>query len=85
MICEKCREQGLKSTIQSFGGTSTLAGYIPFYDEDGNYHSHDGNTITYSYQCSNGHRFDVSKNGSPCFVSGCDWNDSIKETVTYYD
>lgn len=50
MICEKCAEQGLKSRVTSSGdGSMTLASSYNFYDENGDYHSHNPNTVTSEY------------------------------------
>lgn len=55
MICSKCKELDLKSTIQSRGYSRTLMGFNPFYDTEGVFHSHDENITTACYMCSNGH------------------------------
>lgn len=60
IICEKCKNEGLKSTIQApMYGTTTLLAYSPgYYDEDGIYHPNKNpNRTTYTYTCSNGHTF----------------------------
>lgn len=61
MICPKCKEEEKKSTVYQGISTSTLIGYTSYYDEDGIYHSHDPNSSTTNYSCSNGHCFSVSK------------------------
>ena len=50
MICEQCREQGLKSKV--FPGTTfvTAMAWQPYYDEDGNYVNNDPNVHTTDYQ-----------------------------------
>ena len=75
MKCPKCGELGLKSRVQSKGGTSTLLGTNGWYDEDGNYHYHDGNTTTTVFFCSEGHTFVIRKKGSPCisYPEKCDY------------
>ena len=56
MICPKCKELGLKSTIQmSQGGISTLMAADYHYDEEGKQHCHDPNSHTSVCYCSNGH------------------------------
>ena len=71
MKCEECVEAGLKSRVTGGGGSRTLLGHSPYYDEDGIYHNHDPNTITRSYSCSNGHRW-VTKGKGECPADGCD-------------
>lgn len=55
MKCPECGKQGLKSTIQVGNSSATLMRAYPFYDEDGNRHMHDPNTVSTEYACSNGH------------------------------
>jgi hypothetical protein len=57
MICPICKEQGLKSTVTTQGGGSTLMGYTPYYDESGRLHHHDNNTRSTLGNCSQGHSF----------------------------
>lgn len=66
MKCPRCEKEGLKSYYYlSSGGGSTCAGWIPFFDEDGKYHSHDPNTTQSESHCSNGHKF-IHKYMSKC-------------------
>jgi hypothetical protein len=39
---------------------TTLMYCAPFYDEAGRFHSHNPNTTTTQYSCSNGHRWSES-------------------------
>lgn len=70
MKCPECVKEGLKSTVHSHGGMTTLLYCAPYYDEEGNYHDHDWNTTTNSYECSNGHKFSTKHSGS-CW---CGWS-----------
>lgn len=70
MICPKCKEEGRKSTITSCGCTSTLMGWSPYYDEEGNYHSHDPNGLREQAYCSNKHKLDIRRL-RPCRVETC--------------
>jgi len=63
MICPRCKELRLKSKVYDHGGRKTLMSHSPYYDEEGKYHSHDPNTVTYDYACSKGHRFTHSYRG----------------------
>lgn len=65
MKCPECVEAGLRSTVRDQGGMVTLVGYHPYYDEDGLYHSHDPNTRTTIFVCSNKHSW-IVKSKSPC-------------------
>lgn len=79
MICTKCKELGQKSTIRIGTSMSTCANYQPYYDEEGVYHSHDGNSHSTTYHCSNGHNIYVSQTGT---CPNCDFGkDSYKVTV----
>ena len=55
MKCPICVESGLKSEVYPTGETVTLMSFQPWYDEDGDYHSHDGNRRRSNYSCSKGH------------------------------
>lgn len=80
MICEKCREEDLKSSIRSRGCSRTLLSCSPYYDEAGVYHSHDYNTSSCGYECSNGHRFTIhSKLSCP----SCDFGGDKK--IVYHE
>lgn len=76
MICPKCKEEEKKSIVYAGYGMSTLVGYTPYYDEDGKYHSHDPNSNTTNYTCSNGHSFSVSRK-SPC--PNCDYGKDFEK------
>ena len=66
MICPKCKELGLKSTIKGNGyGTSTAMANHPYWDEEGVYHSHSLNISTFEYTCSKGHSL-VQSGHNPC-------------------
>lgn len=69
MICPQCKEEGRTSTVQDLGTTSTLMGYIAFYDEQGKRHDHNDNSITSYCKCSNGHEFEYRHQNS-CW---CGW------------
>ena len=75
MKCPACAKQGLESVVTPGIGLCTAAYYIPFHDEDGNYHHHDENLTTTGYSCSNGHKWTESEKES-CPHEGCDWNDN---------
>jgi hypothetical protein len=84
MICEKCKEEGKRSTVsRDFGTISTDMAFYPDWDEEGVYHYHDGNISTSSFRCSNEHRFTVRQHGSICGAPGCDWNSKVKTEITY--
>ena len=76
MKCPECEKQGLKSNV-FHGSGSTTDMYCPeFYDEEGKLHHHDMNTITQSFNCSNGHSW-VSSYHQPCW---CGWPVKKKES-----
>lgn len=50
-----------RSRVMTHGGTCTLLGYSPYYDEDGMYHIHDPNWRSNRYTCSNGHEWHISR------------------------
>ena len=76
MRCPECETSGTKSKVFPQGGTVTLLGFEPFYDEDGNYHRHDPNTITSGYRCSEGHSW-TSRRKAACPHKECEWNNDL--------
>ena len=70
--CPECVEQGQRSKVFEQGSTKTLLGWRPFWDEDGKRHSHDPNTVTSYYKCSNGHVWGT-KSKVPCPNPDCDY------------
>jgi hypothetical protein len=67
MKCLECVKNNQTSRVSVGGSTTTLMGFTPFYDEDGRYHSHDPNTKTTYYSCSNGHSWtETSKSKCWC-------------------
>lgn len=66
MICPECKSEGKTSKVFVGLTSKTLVGFPSFYDEKGVFHSHDPNTITTDYRCSNGHTWvESSKNACP--------------------
>ena len=55
--CPSCVREGTRSTVTvGGGGFVTLMGWSPFYDENGNYHTHNPNDTGWQYwKCSAGH------------------------------
>lgn len=72
MKCSTCAKQGLRSRVTPGVGSMTLMYFAPFYNEDGAYHHHDGNTMTTPYSCSHGHEWMETSNPS-CPNISCDW------------
>jgi hypothetical protein len=76
MICEECKKEGKKSTVRLGRCTATLMGFDPYWDKEGVYHDHDGNTLMTDYRCSNGHSWcEISK---PNKCPGCNWPEEEK-------
>lgn len=69
VFCAECKAQGLKSRVMPGMSFSTLMSWDPYYDEEGHYHSHDPNTVTTAYMCSNAHRWQA-KRKHPCPTCG---------------
>ena len=80
MRCPVCVEQGQTSTVfVPTGGVVTLMLGQRYYDEQGRYHDHDPNSHTYSYSCSNEHRW-VETIYDLCL--NCDFNAGRNSTRT---
>lgn len=76
MKCPVCSEKELKSCVYVGMSTSTLMYCAPYYDEDGEYHSHDSNTHAINYSCSNGHDWIESSTG---ICPSCDFGKNSKQ------
>jgi len=60
MICDKCKEAGIKSGKVYVGYTSeTMVGSQRYFDGDGKEHEHNPNCMITSYSCDQGHSFSV--------------------------
>lgn len=55
VICPVCAAANQRSTVWSGGTGTTCAGFTPYWDDQGVYHSHDTNRHRTRYNCSNGH------------------------------
>ncbi len=80
MICQKCKEEGKESRVQSSGAMSTLLASFPYYDEQGRYHSHNPNRVSNSYSCSNGHKFTITGRDK-CPNPDCSYGNEEKSLV----
>jgi len=76
MKCPVCEKENLKSRVYPGVSMRTLMYCTPYYDEDGNYHSHDSNTTTTNYSCSNGHQWSESSKG---VCPSCDFGKDSKK------
>ena len=76
MRCPTCVANKQESFVYPGMSRTTCAYYQPFYDKEGKYHHHDGNTTTTDFSCSNGHQWIDNQNGK-CW---CGWpnKESIK-------
>ncbi len=70
MKCPECQKEGLKSSVYEGAGMTTCMGWVPYYDEDGNYHSHNPNKHMMDFSCSKGHEWSTAYQ-STC--SSCDY------------
>ena len=78
MICPVCKENNEKSSVME-GMCMTTCMYCPsYYDEDGNYHSHDSNITTSEYHCSKGHSFSIKRTGT---CPSCDFGKNSEEII----
>ena len=78
MKCPECVAEGKRSKVYVGGHSSTLMGYLAYYDEDGKLHDHDPNVYSTNYRCSNGHKWTESKKNK------C-WCEVEKEDATITD
>lgn len=76
----KCPECGENLVNQVGGGARTLAAVSTGYDDSGEYHRHDPNRSTSTYECENGHRVQRSTQSS-CPAPSCDYGGEEELTV----
>jgi hypothetical protein len=69
-FCPVCKEKGMKSCVYGGTGNVTLMHCPTFWDEDGNFHSHDINTSTATWRCSQGHTW-ITRESGKCW---CGWS-----------
>ena len=82
MKCPFCEKLNKKSKVYPHGGSKTLLGHSPFYDEEGTYHSHDPNKVTQTYSCSEDHEW-LTRGRSKC--PNCDYGGITEiEDLTEY-
>jgi hypothetical protein len=75
MICAKCREEGKRSTLRLRKLGNTLMGYVgEFYDENGKFHIHDGNSFKVNFKCSAGHEWTDELKPFPCPTCGLNYD-----------
>jgi hypothetical protein len=74
MKCFQCETNGLKSKIYIGMSSSTCMSVYAYYDEDRNYHSHNGNIYTTAYSCSNLHQWKLILPKLKCPFISCGWN-----------
>ena len=72
MRCPTCVDQDRTSRVYPRGASKTLMYFSPYYDEEGEYHHHDNNTVTESFRCSNGHEWTAERR-DPCPNPKCTW------------
>ncbi len=90
MICFQCKNQNMKSRIiHESNHLSMICGkrWPQYYDEDGNWHTHDPNTETKRFVCTNGHVTYQKKYLSPLCHSYqiCDWKPTTSLEILWID
>lgn len=80
MKCPQCIQENKTSTVAIWGSMTTAMYYTPYYDKDGKYHHHDGNTITTDYRCSNGHKW-MENSKRECPTCGKWWESENKQKM----
>lgn len=67
MICQQCKDGGWSSRVHYTGSSTTLIGGAETYwDERGDVHIHDPNTVTKKYHCSLGHTWAEKNKARAC-------------------
>ena len=80
MLCIQCVQlQTTSKIIISNTPYQDIAwSVMNYYDENGNYHSHNKNTIQTMYRCTNGHTWVVESDIISCPLSNCTWTQVAK-------
>ena len=74
--CPECMKRQMMSTVEVVGQFRTMMTPTVYFDEEGRQHIHDPNTVTSTYQCSNGHRWQQGQKGY-CW---CGWPENRNES-----
>lgn len=74
IVCPECKDRNLKSLVYIGNLIIEPATVIrfPYYDEEGEYHSHDLSISRQSYSCSHGHSWAI-KESKTCPNTKCHW------------
>lgn len=70
--CPQCIESGQRSKVYDQGGSTWAMGWSPYYDEDGQYHAHNPNSVQVAYKCTNDHTFQRVYE-KPCPNENCEY------------
>lgn len=81
MRCPECSRQRRPHIVTLDRVDKTVMVSNRFWDNDDQFHDHDGNTTTYVGLCSMGHPVS-KKEKRPCPVKGCDFQKSISQVET---
>lgn len=73
-FCPECQAGGVQSVVTAHGETTTLMGFLPCWDKEGNEHRHNGNKITGTFSCSKGHRWEEDMPKPHCPTCGPEEN-----------
>ncbi len=60
MKCPECMKEGKKSCVMISYSSTTDMGWQPYYDEDGEFHSHNPNWKGRTLSCARGHTWHES-------------------------
>ena len=77
MNCPVCVGIGHQSVVTEGEATTTTAYYRPHLDSKQRVHHHDPNEMTWAYECSNGHKWWITRYGS-CW---CGWQKRRAPTI----
>jgi len=70
MLCPECEKAGLTSRVKPSWFRTTTMLCLPYHDEQGQEHLHDGNWTSPSYRCSRGHVWEGRSFRRSCW---CGW------------
>ncbi len=74
MICDTCKQQGLKSKVRIKSQNAIDFSQMDcYYDENGDWHIHDSNDYTDVMICENNHSWQVRHKPVSCANLRCQW------------
>lgn len=79
MRCETCVHKKDPHYVYRVQRVPSTLEVLIYWDNDDQQHTHDPNTWTVEYRCTQGHRFQKKEFKQDCPVEGCMFNTSVRK------